>query len=89
MQTITNVLDDFLILRPLIADDKETIIQNAIKYGTYELSILPYDDSCSLFAPKHPVTRPNHETAQRLEESLDLLEPIVEAAYQKIVLKEK
>ena len=85
MQTITDVLDDFLILRPLITYDKEEIIKKAKSYGTYELSILPYDDSCALFAPKNPVTKPNSKTALALEESLDLLDSLLDTTYNNYI----
>lgn len=83
MQTITNVLDDFLILRPLLTFDKEEIIAKAKKFNTYDLSILPYNDSCSLFAPKNPVTHPNIETAEKLEASSDLIDTILENVISK------
>lgn len=83
MQAITDVLDDFLILRPLLTFDKEEIIAKAKKFNTYELSILPYNDSCSLFAPKNPVTHPTIETAEKLEASLDLINSILENVIDK------
>ena len=89
MQTITGVLDDFLVLRPLLTYEKEDIIAKARKFGTYELSILPYNDSCSLFAPKNPVTHPNIETAKKLEESLDLIDSIMESTISKHTWVEK
>jgi thiamine biosynthesis protein ThiI len=46
------------VLRPLIGMDKEEIVRLARKIGTFETSVLPYEDCCSLFVPKHPVTRP-------------------------------
>ena len=45
------------ILRPLIGYDKEEIISEAQKIGTYEISILPHDDCCTIFMPKDPATR--------------------------------
>lgn len=83
MQTITNVLDDFLVLRPLLTYDKEEIIKKAKEFKTFDLSILPYDDSCSLFAPQNPVTKPCLKTAIELEKNLDLLEPMLDLTYQK------
>lgn len=83
MQVISNVLDDFLILRPLISFDKEEIIKLANKYNTYETSILPYDDSCSLFAPKNPVTKPTIKTANELEESCFLLDDLIKNTIEK------
>lgn len=76
MSTIAEVLDNFLILRPLITFDKQEIINLANKFNTYSLSILPYDDSCALFAPKNPVTKPSLTIAKELEEHCDLLDEI-------------
>ena len=83
MQAITNVLDDFLVLRPLLTYEKEDIIAKARKFKTYDLSILPYNDSCSVFAPKNPVTHPSIETAEKLEQSLDLIDSIMESTISK------
>lgn len=47
-----------VVLRPLIGMDKTEIIEKAREIGTYEKSIEPHDDSCSLFAPAHPITKP-------------------------------
>ena len=57
----TTSMTDCLVLRPLVGMDKEAIISLARKIGTYETSILPYSDCCSLFSPAHPMTRPNRD----------------------------
>ncbi len=62
------------ILRPLVGLDKEEIIDRAREIGTYETSILPHEDCCSLFVPKHPKTRPSLEEVVSAEASLDLPE---------------
>jgi thiamine biosynthesis protein ThiI len=49
------------LLRPLIGMDKEEIVVLARRIDTFETSILPYPDCCSLFAPPHPLVRPDHE----------------------------
>ncbi len=70
-----HVLDEVTslpILRPLVAMDKVEIIQTATRIDTYETSILPYDDCCSLFAPKSPKTRPTRMDAGRAEERLPI-----------------
>ena len=54
----TNSMSDIPVLRPLVAMDKEEIISTARQIGTYETSILPYDDCCVIFSPKHPLVRP-------------------------------
>lgn len=56
---------DFPILRPLIGMDKEEIIDIARKIGTFETSILPYEDCCTLFSPKHPIIKPDFEALKR------------------------
>lgn len=60
------------ILRPLIGDDKEEIMNNARAIGTYETSIIADQDCCSLFIPRHPETMSNLEQAERAESSLDI-----------------
>lgn len=55
------------ILRPLVGFDKSEIIERARKIGTYETSILPYEDCCALFVAKHPDTRPSIERIRKVE----------------------
>ena len=58
---VINAAVNFLILRPLIGMDKNEVINIAREIGTYETSILPYDDCCTLFVAKHPETKPKLE----------------------------
>jgi thiamine biosynthesis protein ThiI len=78
------------VLRPLIGMDKETIIRKAEAIGTYETSILPYEDCCVLFSPPHPVLRGDPEEAGRLYEALELEklldEALAAAEVEKIAL---
>jgi len=60
------------VLRPLVTFDKSEIIERAERIGTYELSIQPYDDCCSLFVPKHPATRARLIDVQRAESAVDV-----------------
>jgi thiamine biosynthesis protein ThiI len=60
------------IFRPLVGDDKEDIIRIARAIGTYEISILPDQDCCTLFVPRHPETRANLEHVAEAESRLDL-----------------
>ena len=69
----------FPILRPLIALDKQDIINTAINIGTYDKSIEPFDDCCSIFAPDKPVTKPKFKYIQRSEEKLDIQKLVDEA----------
>ena len=55
---VTDAATTLPVMRPLIAMDKTEIIQRAVEIGTYETSILPYEDCCTVFLPRHPVTRP-------------------------------
>ena len=70
--SITNAITDKPILRPLIGMDKTEIIEIAKDIGTYETSILPYDDCCTLFLPKHPVTKPRLEDIEKSEGNIDV-----------------
>ena len=56
--------------RPLIAFDKQDIVAISEKINTYETSILPYEDCCTIFVAKHPVTKPNLKSMHRSEELL-------------------
>ena len=58
------------VFRPLIAFDKQDIIDLAEKIGTFETSILPYEDCCTIFVAKHPVTKPNAGIIRRSESGL-------------------
>jgi thiamine biosynthesis protein ThiI len=62
------------ILRPLIGDDKIDIVKIARRIGTYDISILPDQDCCSLFVPKHPETKANLEHVEKSEARLDVSE---------------
>lgn len=61
-----------LVLRPLIGLDKAEIVALARRIGTYDISILPYEDCCTLFAPKNPVTRARRDRVEQLEQRLDV-----------------
>ncbi len=67
------------ILRPLISEDKVDIIRRARQIGTYETSILPYEDCCTVFLPKRPRTRPTIAEAEQAEETLDVDELVNKA----------
>lgn len=59
------------VLRPVIGMDKEEIVAVARKIGTFETSILPYDDCCTVFTPKHPKTKPRLGDLLEAEKPLD------------------
>ena len=60
------------ILQPLIGMDKEEIVERARQIGTFETSILPYEDCCTVFTPRHPRTRPKISEVERAESKLDI-----------------
>ncbi len=76
---VTNSVVELPVFRPVIAYDKEEIMAVAKKIGTYETSILPYEDCCTVFLPKNPVIRPTIKRAEMLEKNLDI-EALVQAA---------
>jgi thiamine biosynthesis protein ThiI len=82
----TNGFADLPVLRPLIGMDKEWIMEKAREIGTYDISILPYEDCCSLFSPPHPLTRPNPYILQKHWETLGI-EELLEAAVTKVERK--
>jgi len=61
------------VFRPLVAMDKIDIMDISRKIGTYETSILPYEDCCTIFVPKHPVTKPKLVYIKKHEEALDVV----------------
>ena len=79
---VTASASPYPLLRPLVGLDKEEIVETAKAIGTYETSILPYEDCCVLFSPKHPVLRASVEEAQRLYQELDA-EELIQTAFDK------
>jgi thiamine biosynthesis protein ThiI len=75
------------VLRPLIGMEKNRIIRQAERLGTYETSILPYEDCCVLFSPPHPILRGNPAEAGELYEKLELGELLHEAFTECVVEK--
>ena len=79
--TCTNASVDLPVFRPLIGQDKIEIMEKASEIGTYEKSIEPYEDSCSMFAPKHPVTNPKIEDVLREEAKIENYDEIMDEIY--------
>lgn len=71
------------ILKPLIGMDKTEIIDRAREIGTFETSILPYDDCCSVFAPSHPLINPKLDSILKSESRLNV-EELVESVYETL-----
>ena len=76
---VTDSVCNMPVFRPLIGMDKEEIISISRKIDTFETSILPYEDCCTVFTPKHPKTRPTEEQCATAEKALDI-EALVEKA---------
>lgn len=70
------------LLKPLIMMDKNEIIHIAEKIGTYETSILPYEDCCTLFLPKSPSTNPNLRVVEKVESNIPDLDGMIERAVE-------
>lgn len=68
---VVNDVTNYPIIRPLSAFDKLEIIDIAKKIGSYDISILPYEDCCTIFVPPHPVINPNLDFARKQEENFD------------------
>ena len=77
--TAINAVTSSPILRPLIATDKLDIIDIAQKIGTYEISIRPYEDCCTIFSPSNPKTKPKLEKVAYYESFTDFEPMIAEA----------
>lgn len=80
LNSTNDVVKDLVVFRPLIGMDKLEIIEIAREIGTYEKSIEPHDDSCAMFAPRHPNTKPKKENVEleeaKIEDYFDILEEI-------------
>ena len=81
--TVTGQVVDIPVLRPVVGMDKEEIVQISRKIGTFDTSILPYEDCCTVFTPRHPRLRPTVEEAEAAEAGLDV-EAMVQAAVEGI-----
>jgi thiamine biosynthesis protein ThiI len=76
---LTQSLTDYAVLRPLCGMDKEDTVSLAKKIGTFDISILPYEDCCVLFSPKHPMLKANLEREREAYEALGLEASLAEA----------
>ena len=79
----TQAVTHLPVLQPLIGMDKEEIITIARKFGTFDTSILPYEDCCTVFTPRHPRTRPKLSEVEAAESALEI-EALVQEAIQGI-----
>ncbi len=88
---VTDVATTMPVIRPLIGMDKEEIVTISHKIDTFETSILPYEDCCTVFVPKHPKTKPKLEPILYAEKALDMEKIIDECVnnIETIIIKAK
>ena len=81
----TNEVCTMPVYRPLIGFDKQEIVDVSERIGTYETSILPFEDCCTIFVAKHPVTKPNLKVIRRSEEKLaEKIDELVQEAIDSV-----
>lgn len=88
MHVINNVTN-YPVIRPVACFDKLEIIDIAKKIDTYETSILPYEDCCTVFVPKHPVINPSLDECIKQEETFSFEELLKETVNETFTLKIK
>ena len=77
----TNEVCTLPVYRPVIGFDKQEIVERSWEIGTYDTSVLPYEDCCTIFVAKHPVTKPNLNVIRKSEEKLaEKIDELMEAA---------
>ena len=81
--SVINQVTNMPVIRPVSCLDKLEIIEIARKIDTYDISILPYEDCCTVFVPKHPVINPNLEECLKIEQNLDY-EKLIEKAIHEV-----
>ncbi len=87
IKVINEAVKDLPILRPLIGDDKEEIIQKAKEIQTFNISILPYQDCCVRFIPEHPETKANLKEVKEAEKKLNIKKLTREAIEKTKIIK--
>lgn len=83
MTSSNSVVETLPVLRPLVGFDKNEIIDRSIKMGAYDISILPFEDCCTVFLPDFPVIRPKMEDIYREESKLDV-EGLIAQAFETV-----
>ena len=76
---VTRAVTSLPVIQPLIGFDKEQIIQQSRRIGTFSTSILPYEDCCTVFTPRHPRTKPRLRDVEKVESALDTDKLVEEA----------
>ena len=74
------------VFRPCVGMDKTEIIEIARKIDTFETSVLPYEDCCTVFTPRHPKVKPKLEDIEKAQDSFDF-EPLVQKAVENTTMK--
>ena len=86
---VINSVTNYPVIRPVACFDKLEIIDIAKKIDTYETSILPYEDCCTVFVPKHPVINPSLDECIKQEEKIDYQELLIDTVKNTFTLKIK
>ncbi len=82
LRSTNEVCEELPVYRPLIAFDKQDIVEISQKIDTFDISIQPYEDCCTIFVAKHPVTKPNVNVIRKSERKLEeVIEGLLETAY--------
>ncbi|MFC3901008.1 tRNA uracil 4-sulfurtransferase ThiI [Aliicoccus persicus] len=84
---VINEVTNYPILRPLLSHEKMEIVELANKYGTFETSILPFEDCCTIFKPKNPKINPRLDKTLHFEDKIDF-EPLIEEGFKNIIVYE-
>lgn len=87
LQATNSVVTEIPVFRPLISFDKEDIIEVAKRIDTFEISIIPEEDCCTVFLPKHPATKPKMDKIRKAEEVLDI-DSMVQSAIDEQEIRE-
>ncbi len=80
INSINSAAKELTVLRPLCGFDKQEIVDLAKKIDTFDISIRPYEDCCTVFVPKHPETKPKKSIVEKIESRLDELELLIDKA---------
>ena len=75
------------VFRPLIGFDKDDIVNIAKRIGTFETSILPYEDCCTVFVPQHPVTKPDVAKLRESESAVDFSQMVAKALEERVIME--
>ena len=84
---VTESFAEFPLYRPLIGLDKEEIVNTAVEIGTYATSILPYEDCCVLFSPKHPVLRADVAESKKIYDAMEIDELVAKAFEERQIYR--